>query len=53
MKKKKTGIFSIEDLISFLTDCVNSNEYIKEILSRIITSGPTTRFNEFKPVSLN
>ena len=32
--EKEDWYFSIGDLISFLTDCVNSNEYIKEILSR-------------------
>ena len=32
--EKEDWYFSIEDLILFLTDCVNSNEYIKEILSR-------------------
>ena len=33
-EEKEEWYFSIADLISFLTDCVNSNEYIKEILSR-------------------
>ncbi len=32
--EKEDWYFSIRDLISFLTDCVNSNEYIKKILSR-------------------
>ena len=32
--EKEEWYFSIEDLISFLTDCANSDEYIEEILSR-------------------
>ena len=32
--EKEDWYFSIADLISFLTDCANSDEYIKEILSR-------------------
>ena len=32
--EKEDWYFSIEDFISFLTDCANSDEYIEEILSR-------------------
>lgn len=33
-EEKEDWYFSIEDLISFLTDCANSDEYIEEMLSR-------------------
>ena len=32
--EKEDWYFSIEDFISFLTDCANSDEYIEEMLSR-------------------
>ncbi|UKI56703.1 MAG: Bro-N domain-containing protein [Treponema succinifaciens] len=33
-EEKEDWYFSIEDFISFLTDCANSDEYIEEMLSR-------------------